>query len=123
LNVPYYIVDVSQQFQKKIIKYFIDEYKHNYTPNPCVICNQQIKIEELINFAKNHGIYYVATGHYGIIKRNRANKEVYLCRAKDTTKDQTYFLSKLSQTQLRHLILPLGNMLKKDVYEFARQNN
>lgn len=123
LNVPYYIVDVSQQFKKKIITYFINEYKHNFTPNPCVICNQKIKIDALINFARSHGIYYVATGHYGIIKRNRTNKEVYLCRAKDTTKDQTYFLSKLSQTQLRHLILPLGNMLKKDVYEFARQNN
>jgi tRNA-specific 2-thiouridylase len=122
LGVEHFIIDVSKSFHKEVIQYFISEHKHNFTPSPCIICNKNLKIQELINFAKEKGINYVATGHYGFIKNNKKTGEVYLLKSKDKIKDQTYFLSGLSQEQLRYLILPLGRMLKTDVYKFAKKN-
>jgi len=122
LDIPHFVVDVSESFKQQVIQYFISEHKHNFTPSPCIICNKDLKIQELINFAKARGINYVATGHYGIIKTNIKTGEVYLGLPKDKIKDQTYFLSGLSQKQLKYLLLPLGKLLKEEVYEFAKKN-
>jgi tRNA-specific 2-thiouridylase len=121
LGVEHFIIDVSKKFKENVIEYFVTEHKNNFTPSPCIICNKDLKIQELINFAKEKGIYYVATGHYGLIKKR--GKESYLYLPKDKIKDQTYFLSGLNQEQLNYLVLPLGKMLKKDVYKFAKKNH
>ncbi len=122
LGVKHIVLDVSNKFEKQVIQYFIKEHKHNFTPSPCVVCNKELKIQELIDFAKKERIYYVATGHYGNIKRVKKTEEVFLTKSLDKIKDQTYFLSGLTQEQLRHLILPLGKMLKEEVYKFAEKN-
>jgi len=121
LGVEHVVLDVSSEFHKQVIEYFIKEHKNNFTPSPCIVCNKELKIQELINFAKKEGINYVATGHYGVIKRDKKG-EVFLLKAKDKIKDQTYFLSGLTQEQLKYLVLPLGRMLKKNVYDFAKKN-
>ena len=121
LKVPYFIQDARQKFSQIVVAYFLQEIKHHRTPNPCMICNRYFKIKELLHWAKQHQINYVATGHYARIKYNPKTAQYELFRARDKSKDQTYNLALLTQRQLRHLIFPLGNLYKKDVYKLAQQ--
>ena len=120
LNIPYYVVDAQKEFTDIVIKYFLKELKNYHTPNPCLICNREIKFELLIALAKKMGINYVATGHYAKVKYNPKTKLYELYRGKDKNKDQSYSLSFLKQSQLKHIILPLANYFKKDVYELVK---
>ncbi len=120
-GVKHYIFDVAKDFKSGVIKYFINEYKENRTPNPCVICNRILKFEKLFEFAKKHDIEYVATGHYAKIKLNTKTKEYELLLSKDTQKDQTYSLSNIKKEWLGNIIFPLGDFLKNDVYEIAKK--
>jgi len=153
LNVPYYIVNVSKDFQKKVIDYFVLELKNFKTPNPCIVCNRYLKFQKLFEFAKKHKIKFIATGHYAKIKKNitteshnchlngwsprpqkilesdltlgdskQQTNKYELLTAKDTKKDQTYSLSFLPQKWLKHIIFPLGNYTKTEVYKMAEQN-
>ena len=119
LKVPHYTIDCRQEFKKKVVGYFISFLKDKKTPNPCVVCNQQLKFEKLIGFAKQKGIEYVATGHYARIRKIK--DEHQLLRGKDKQKDQSYFLCLLNQKQLAKIVFPLGDLTKKEVYQIARK--
>lgn len=120
-DVPYMIKDVKDDFLKKVIKYWVNELKTYNTPNPCIMCNHLVKIQALIDVAKELGADYVATGHYAQNVFNRKTKEFELKTAKDMIKDQTYFLSRLDQKQLQYLKLPLAKEKKENVYKIAKR--
>ena len=114
------IVDFRDTFQRCVIQNFIDEYMSGRTPNPCVLCNSTIKWGEMLHLADELGCDYIATGHYARIAERDGH--VYLRKAVDTRKDQTYFLWMLTEEQLRRTIFPLGDLTKDQVREIARQH-
>jgi tRNA-specific 2-thiouridylase len=122
LGVPYYLIDEADQFQKKVIQYFADEYKAGRTPNPCVMCNQNLKFGRLIDRADQLGAEFIATGHFARLER-RDDGRVLLKRGKDLRKDQSYFLFSLRQDQLARAMFPLGEKTKSDTREVARHCN
>ena len=112
------VVDYSNEMQ--VVKdYFIDEYKAGRTPNPCVICNSVVKFKPFLEFTEKFGADYFATGHYALIVHGENH---VLKKAKDDSKDQTYFLCRLSQKQLEKALFPLGNLTKEEVREIAKEN-
>jgi len=121
LNVPYFIVDAQKEFQKEVVNYFLQELKKYHTPNPCVICNRNLKFYLLITLAKKMKIPYVATGHYAQIQLNKKTGLFELLQGKDKNKDQSYSLSFLQPKQLKYLILPLGKYLKTETYQLVHQ--
>lgn len=121
LNVKLHRFDVKPDFKKKVLEYFISDYKQNKTPNPCVICNRELKFTKLFEWAHKHDIKYVATGHYARIIQDKKTGEYQLFKAVDLTKDQSYGLSFLKKEWLNHIILPLGEYTKKQVYELAKK--
>lgn len=121
LKVPYHIFDVSREFKKEVIDYFLQKLRGHRTPNPCVMCNRHLKFKKLLEWAGRHGIDHVATGHYARVRKNPRTKRHELLKARDPEKDQTYSLSFLSQEQLRHMVLPLGDHTKKEIYAMAQK--
>ncbi len=121
LQVPYSMVNAQKEFKKEVINYFVKELKKYRTPNPCVICNRNLKFQLLIKLAEKMKIPYVATGHYVRIKFNKKIGLYELLKGKDKNKDQSYSLSFLTQEQLKHIILPLGNYTKAEVYKIAKK--
>jgi len=121
LGIPYYLIDEAADFQKHVIQYFADEYKAGRTPNPCVMCNQNLKFGRLIDRANQLGAEFIATGHFARIERE--NGRVLLKRGKDSRKDQSYFLFSLRQDQLARAMFPLGEKTKSDTREVARHCN
>lgn len=119
LDIPFYPIDFREEFEEKVIRNFVREYGRGRTPNPCVICNDQLKFSSLLRQARQLGAYYLATGHYAQKSRDR-NGRYHLLKAKDREKDQTYFLFGLGQDQLEHLLFPVGKYGKEEVREFAR---
>lgn len=120
-GVPYEIVDVKEDFYNKVVKYFIKELKKNNTPNPCIVCNHLVKIQALIDLMKKYKADFVATGHYAKVSFNKKINQYELKLSKDKSKDQTYFLSYLTQKQIQYLKLPLGEYLKEDLYKMANK--
>jgi len=120
LGIPYYLVDESAEFQKKVIRYFADEYRAGRTPNPCVMCNQNLKFGSLIERADQLGAQFVATGHFARLERTKEGR-ILLKRGCDKRKDQSYFLFSLRQHQLARAMFPLGERTKSDTREVARQ--
>lgn len=112
LGIPYYVVDFSADFKKHVIDYFCSEYLKGLTPNPCVICNQKIKFGCMLDKARSLDASYVATGHYAGIDKDKVSGRYLLKEGADKSKDQSYFLFNLSQTQLKHAIFPLGALTK-----------
>jgi len=163
LDIPFYVLDVSEEFKKLIVDYYIDEYQNGRTPNPCVECNKFIKFGWLLNKAKELGAEFIATGHYAKVECSFpvSQKDVRffhgaqasgkrlrptfcdsahshydqlktenlpagrhgckLLTPQDKTKDQTYFLWRLDQNQLKHIIFPLSGYQKPEVRELARK--
>lgn len=121
LQIPYYIIDAQKEFNDIVIHYFLQELKHYHTPNPCLICNREIKFNLLLNLAKEMNINYIATGHYAIIKYNSKTKQYDLYQGIDKKKDQSYSLSFLKQKQLKSIILPLGYYRKKQIYQLVKK--
>src|SRR5262245_52133764 len=119
LGIPYYLIDEAEQFQSKVIQYFADEYKAGRTPNPCVMCNQNLKFGRLIDRADQLGAQFIATGHFARLDR-REDGRVLLRRGRDLRKDQSYFLFSLRQDQLARALFPLGEKTKSDTREVAR---
>lgn len=119
LDIPFYPLNTTLEFQEGVINYFAKEYMEGRTPNPCVQCNDRLKFATLLGRAKQLGAYYLATGHYVQRSRDR-NGRYHLLRAKDKEKDQSYFLFGLGQQQLEHLLFPLGRYSKQEVRELAR---
>ncbi|MCS7091300.1 MAG: tRNA 2-thiouridine(34) synthase MnmA [Verrucomicrobiota bacterium] len=122
LGIPYYLIDESAEFQQHVIRYFAEEYKAGRTPNPCVICNQELKFGRLLDRALRLGAQYVATGHYARLQR-RADGRTLLLRGSDPRKDQSYFLFSLRQEQLSRALFPLGERTKSETRELARHCN
>ena len=120
LNAPYYILDYSKDFKNIVMSSFLNGFKNKETPNPCLICNREIKFKRLFEFAKKQGAEYVATGHYARIKIDKKTSKYKLLKAKDKKKDQSYFLCILTQEQLKHLIFPIGDYKKQEVYQIAK---
>lgn len=119
LKIPYYTVNFAKIYWDKVFKYFLEEYEKGRTPNPDVLCNREIKFGPFLEYAKELGADYIATGHYA--KVERVNGKTYLKKAMDTNKDQTYFLNQLSQKQLEMVLFPLGDICKPKVREIAEK--
>lgn len=117
LSIPLYRVDFIKEYWDNVFKYFLDELKKGRTPNPDVMCNKYIKFDLFIKEAKKLGADKIATGHYA---RKDGNK---LLRGIDNNKDQTYFLSMLSQNQLKDVLFPVGELTKTEVRDLANKNN
>jgi tRNA-specific 2-thiouridylase len=120
LGIPYYLIDEAEQFQTKVIQYFSDEYKAGRTPNPCVMCNQNLKFGRLIDRADQLGAQYIATGHFARLEKSEYGSRTLLKRGRDLRKDQSYFLFSLRQDQLARAMFPLGEKTKSDTREVAR---
>jgi tRNA-specific 2-thiouridylase len=120
LGIPYYLIDEAAEFQSKVIQYFADEYKAGRTPNPCVMCNQNLKFGRLINRADQLGARYIATGHFARLEQSGGSGRTLLRRGRDLRKDQSYFLFSLRQEQLARALFPLGEKTKSDTREVAR---
>ena len=117
LNIPFYTVDLSKEFKKEIIDYFIESYEAGETPNPCLKCNKYFKFGKMQEVAKELGCTKVATGHYAIIEKK--GDRFLLKKAADPLKDQSYFLYSLSQEQLAFSEFPLGEITKEEAREIA----
>ena len=120
LDIPYYLIDEAAEFQKHVIQYFADEYKAGRTPNPCVMCNQNLKFGRLIDRADQLGADFIATGHFARVEKSADGSRQLLKRGRDPRKDQSYFLFSLRQDQLARAIFPLGEKTKSDTREVAR---
>jgi tRNA-specific 2-thiouridylase len=119
LDIPFYALNFQDAFGR-IKDYFADEYLSGRTPNPCVMCNREIKFDRLRERAAALGADYVATGHYARIERDPRGR-FHLLRAADATKDQSYFLFTLGQLELSRTLFPLGTMTKAEVRARARE--
>lgn len=117
LRIKHYTVDCRSVFNVAVITPFVDEYLRGRTPSPCILCNEYIKFKVLLDEAEKKGANYIATGHYARIS---PNGEYYkLLTASDSSKDQSYFLFRLSQKELPRLLFPLGNLTKAEVRNIA----
>lgn len=123
LGIPFQTVDLSEQYQEKIVDYMFSEYEKGRTPNPDVLCNREIKFEVFMKIAMSLGADYVATGHYCKKSEIEVHGEpVYqLLAGADNNKDQSYFLCQLSQEQLAKSLFPIGDLTKPEVREIAAQ--
>jgi tRNA-specific 2-thiouridylase len=123
LGIPFQTVDLSEEYQEKIVDYMFNEYEKGRTPNPDVLCNREIKFDVFMKIAVSLGADYVATGHYCQKSEIEVNGEtVYQLKAgADTNKDQSYFLCQLSQEQLSKSLFPIGELTKPEVREIAAQ--
>lgn len=111
VGIEHEVVDYRKEFEEIVVKYFIEKYVEGKTPNPCIVCNKNIKFGLLEKYAKTLSYDYLATGHYANVERN--NGTVYLKKAKDLAKDQSYFLHDLNKSQLEKVIFPLGDIASK----------
>lgn len=118
MGFPHHILDIRKEFKSTVIADFIEEYMHGRTPNPCVVCNATIKWGKLMQIAEELGCDTIATGHYARIARTEDGRYYLRCGA-DLSKDQTYFLWKLSQYDLAHTVFPLGELTKPQVRKMA----
>lgn len=113
LGIKYHILDLTNKFSKEIYDYFVNSYLEGTTPNPCVKCNKQIKFGAMLDFTKQHGASYLATGHY--VKTD--GKFFYM--ADDLSKDQSYFLSQVPKNALQYMIFPLNSYKKEDIVKLG----
>jgi tRNA-uridine 2-sulfurtransferase len=119
IGIKHYTADFHDLFSREIIDYFCREYSLGRTPNPCVLCNRLIKFGALWEKAAELGVDYIATGHYAQIEREGDN--IYLKKGADAKKDQSYFLCRLTQEQLRHVLFPIGHLTKTEVKIIAQE--
>lgn len=122
LEISHRVLDCTDCFSRQVISPFVEAYRSGITPSPCVGCNASCKIPSLIGAAQSLDCDLVATGHYARIERNENNRFV-VKTAKDTNKDQSYMLSRLTQQQLSRLVLPLGTWHKGDIRDQAKELN
>ena len=121
LGIRHTLLDLRAQFAETVVKPFARDYLRGRTPNPCVACNRDFKLGNLLDWAKEQGADYVATGHYARLLKDERNGSLSLFRGADRGKDQSYFLFALSQAQLSHTLFPLGEIHKSDVRTEAKR--
>jgi len=117
IEIPYYSVNFSKEYYERVFKYFLESYKEGRTPNPDVLCNREIKFDLFLKKALQLGADKIATGHYA--KVYAQNGKYFLQKARDKSKDQTYFLNQLNQKQLSYSMFPLGDICKTEVRKIA----
>ena len=122
MKIPHYVVDLKDDFKREVISNFVEEYNKGRTPNPCIICNTEIKWRCLWEKAKALGAEYLTTGHYARIKYDDNYKRFLLLNGVDPTRDQSYALWGLSQENLAKTLFPLGELTKKEVRAKAREH-
>jgi tRNA-uridine 2-sulfurtransferase len=126
LHIPFYVWDFEGEYKKRVVEYMVEGYRSGITPNPDVMCNREIKFGLFLDRALAAGADYVATGHYvRLLKQasaNETNGQIFsLFTAKDTNKDQSYFLWTLTQKQLARCLFPIGDYIKPEVRDIARK--
>jgi tRNA-specific 2-thiouridylase len=122
IGIPYYVVNHEERFERDVVRPFVAEYLSGRTPIPCSLCNNHLKFDELITVAQQIGAESVATGHYARVAYDTERGRWLLKRPTDHSKDQTYFLFGLTQSQLSRTLFPLGGMTKPEVRELARRH-
>lgn len=120
LGIPYYVMNFRKDFREKVIDYFMDEYLHGRTPNPCIACNRYVKWESLLKRSMEIGADYIATGHYAQIEK-LPNGRYALKKSATAAKDQTYALYNLTQEQLSRTLMPVGAYTKEEIRAFAEE--
>lgn len=120
LGIPFYTIDAQEFFHRTVVSNFIEGYSAGITPNPCLVCNREVRWDFLLNHALSFGADYLATGHYARVIRAHDGR-LQLLRAVDKRKDQSYVLHVLSKEQLARALFPLGEFTKVQVREMARQ--
>ena len=121
LEIPYYSVNFAKQYKDRVFRYFLDEYAAGRTPNPDVLCNREIKFGPFLEYALGMGADFIATGHY--CKIEHVPGKTRLLKAKDASKDQTYFLNQVREKQLEKVMFPLADLTKAEVREIAAKLN
>ncbi len=120
LGIPCYTVNFEKEYWDRVFSYFLSEYKKGRTPNPDVMCNQEIKFNAFLDYALKLEADYIAMGHYARVKEE--NGDFLLLRGKDNNKDQSYFLSRIGQDALSKTLFPIGHLEKNEVREIAKAN-
>lgn len=120
IGIPYYSINFEKEYWNKVFEYFLSEYKRGRTPNPDIMCNKEIKFKSFLDFAMKLDADYIAMGHYAKTVTDE-NGIVHMMRPKDGNKDQTYFLSQVTQEQLKKAIFPLADLSKPQVRMIAEQ--
>jgi tRNA-specific 2-thiouridylase len=121
LNIPHYVSNAKAAFRKYVVDPFCREYLGGKTPNPCIVCNTEIKFRLMLRRARSLGVSHVATGHYARIAHDPETDRYLLLKGRDTAKDQSYFLYNLTQNQLAHILFPVGELTKAQVRAKARE--
>lgn len=121
LGIPHYVMNFREDFKKYVIEDFIEEYKNGRTPNPCIRCNRYVKWESLLSRSLGIGADYIATGHYARIKQ-LDNGRFVVSNSVTAKKDQTYALYSLTQNQLSHTLMPVGEYTKEEIRKIAEDN-
>lgn len=123
IGIPHLVINLANEYRQSVLDYFRSEYLAGRTPNPCVHCNRKMKFGFLQEQARKRSIAfdYFATGHYARVVFNPESSRYCIMRGKDPTKDQSYFISHLTQKQLSTLLFPLGELRKEEVKEIARK--
>ena len=120
LDIPFYVIDAKEVFRETVVQYFLEGYARGETPNPCLICNRQIRWTFLLEHALALGADFMATGHYVRIRKDERGKNVLL-RAIDRSKDQSYVLHVLNQDKLKHALFPVGDYPKPEIRAIAEK--
>ena len=121
LKIPFYVFNFEKEFKKKIVDYFLKEYKTGRTPNPCVVCNKEIKFGLLLKKVLALNADFIATGHYVRVVDDSRQCIFRLYKARDKKKDQSYFLWQLNQKILKRTLFPVGNYAKEEVRKLAKK--
>lgn len=120
LDIPYYVMNFKEEFKKNVMDYFVAEYLKGRTPNPCIACNRYVKWESLLKRSMEIGADYIATGHYAKITE-LSNGRFALKKSVTAAKDQTYALYNLTQYQLSHTLMPVGDYSKEEIRQMAEK--
>ena len=123
IGAPFYVLNMSTEFRHAVIENFVSEYRVGRTPNPCVLCNSEVKWDAFLNKATELGCDYIATGHYSFIEKNAKNGRYQIRKGVDSTRDQSYVLWGLTQSALARTLMPLGGLLKSQVREVAAKHD
>lgn len=123
LGIPHILIDVRRKFEDTVISDFICEYECGRTPNPCILCNRAIKFGTMLDIALETGAQSIATGHYAQVRWDSSQERYMLIRSIDLSKDQSYVLYTLNQSQLSRIIFPLGLLTKTKVRELAVEHS